>query len=220
LALLGWTWAAIALLILAAVLWARLIGPVLVHWRTPTTGASLVVTVATQSLAVLGAAVAPRVHDTWLLVAALVPFALGLCSYVMVIWRFDLGQLTAGRGDQWIAGGALAISTLAAGNLTSAARVLAVLGRGAALQDAAVVLWAASMAWLPVLVVGEAVRPRLRYHLARWSTVFPFGMYAACSFVVASVAHAGGIASFARVWTWIALAVWAVVFAGMLLRTS
>jgi tellurite resistance protein TehA-like permease len=52
----------------------------------------------------------------------------------------------------------------------------------------------------------------------RWSTVFPFGMYAACSFVVGAAAHAGGITTFAQVWIWIALAVWAVVLAAMIHR--
>ena len=43
-------------------------------------------------------------------------------------------------------------------------------------------------------------------------------MYAACSFVVGSAAHAGAITSFARVWVWIAVAVWAVVLVAMLYR--
>ena len=52
----------------------------------------------------------------------------------------------------------------------------------------------------------------------RLETVFPVGMYAACSFVVGTVAHASGITDFARVWVWVGLAVWAVVFAAMLHR--
>jgi tellurite resistance protein TehA-like permease len=74
------------------------------------------------------------------------------------------------------------------------------------------------MLWLPMLLVAEALRPRLRYDVRRWSTVFPVGMYAACSFVVGTVAHASGITDFARVWVWVGLAVWAVVFAAMLRR--
>src|ERR1039457_4903990 len=41
-------------------------------------------------------------------------------------------------------------------------------------------------------------------------------MYAACSFAVGQAAHAHAITSFARVWVWIALVVWLIVFAGML----
>jgi hypothetical protein len=60
------------------------------------------------------------------------------------------------------------------------------------------------MAWLPVLVAGEALPPRRGFDARRWSTVFPVGMYAAMS-------HAVGISGFARAWTWVAVAVWAVV---------
>ena len=38
------------------------------------------------------------------------------------------------------------------------------------------------------------------------------GMYAACSFVVASAVGAPAIDGFARVWVWVALAAWTVVF--------
>jgi hypothetical protein len=41
-----------------------------------------------------------------------------------VISRFDLRQLATGHGDHWITGGALAISTLAAGRITLAAKSL------------------------------------------------------------------------------------------------
>jgi tellurite resistance protein TehA-like permease len=214
LVLLGWSGAGVVLLAGAAVLWASLIRPVLIHWRTPTSGASLLVTVATQSVAVLAAAVGVRTHASWLLVAALVPFVLGLGSYAFVMSRFEAGQLLSGRGDHWITGGALAISTLAAADIASGARTLAVLWQGTGpVRDLAGVLWVTSMLWLPVLVAAEALRPRLRHDLRRWSTVFPVGMYAACSFAVGDVAHAEAVTAFAQVWVWIALAVWAAVSA-------
>jgi hypothetical protein len=219
LVLLGWTGAGIGLLVAALVLWALLIGRVLAHWRTPTVGASLLLTVATQSLAVLAAALAVRTRTSWLESAALAPFAFGLASYVFVMVRFDLRQLAVGRGDHWITGGALAISTLAAGDIAAGARALAVLGRGhGALEVIAVGLWVASMAWLPALVLAEALRPRLHYDVRRWSTVFPLGMYAACSFSVGYVAHASAITTFAQVWVWVALAGWAAVAAGMVTK--
>ncbi len=219
LTLLGWTWAGIAALVIAVILWAALLWPVLAHWKTPTVGASLVLTVSTESLAVLAATLAAVKHADWLLVTALAPFALGLCFYVFVISRFDMRQLGVGRGDHWITGGALAISTLAAGKITAVAKALATLGHGSgALKDLSVGLWVVTMLWLPLLLLAEALRPRLRYDVRRWSTVFPVGMYAACSFVVGSEAHIGAINRFAQVWVWIALAVWAVVFVAMLVR--
>ena len=188
---LGWSWAGIALLVLALVLWAGLIGPVLANWTTPTVGASLLLVVATESLAELAATLASAEHARWLLAASLVPFALGLCFYVFVIARFDTRQIGRGRGDQWITGGALAISTLAAGRIAGGARALSTLDSGGGVLKALTVgLWIATMLWLPVLLAAEVLRPRLRYEVRRWSTVFPFGMYAACSFVVGTVAAA------------------------------
>jgi tellurite resistance protein TehA-like permease len=215
---LGWSWAGIALLVIAAALWALLIAPVLANLETPTVGVTLLLAVATESLAELAATLAAQEHARWLLAAALAPFALGLCFYVLVISRFDLGELVAGQGDHWITGGALAISTLAAGRIAAGAKALSMLGGGGVLNAIALGLWIATMLWLPVLLVAEVRWPRLHCDLRRWSTVFPVGMYAACSFVVGTVAAIGAATSFARVWVWLALAVWAAVFAATLVR--
>jgi tellurite resistance protein TehA-like permease len=216
LTLVGWQWAGVALLVIALVVWAALLAPVLSNWKTPTVGASLILTVSTESLAVLAATLAPSEHARWLLITALAPFGLGLCFYAFVFSRFDLNQLAVGRGDHWITGGALAISTLAGGKILAGAETFSILGDGGGVLEAvALGLWVATMLWLPVLLLAEALHPRLRYDVRRWSTVFPFGMYAACSFSVGSAARAGAITGFARVWVWVALAVWAVVFVAM-----
>jgi hypothetical protein len=213
LTLLGWRWAGIAAMVIALVLWAALLRPVLSGWKSPTVGVSLLLAVSTEALAVLAATLAPAEHARWLLIAALVPLGLGLAFYVFVISRFDLRQLSIGGGDHWITGGALAIATLAAAKVAAGAKVLGILGGGAgALEDIAIVLWAMSMVWLVVLVFAEARWPRLTYDARRWSTVFPLGMYAACSFVVGIVAHADAITSFARVTVWVALASGVIVF--------
>jgi len=128
-------------------------------------------------------------------------------------------QLLVGRGDHWITGGALAISTLAAARLTLATHSLHVFsGLSGTMKVVSLVLWAITLAWLPVLLVAEALRPRTHYDVRRWSTVFPVGMYAACSFLVGTAVAAPAITSFARVWVWVAVAVWLVVFAAMLTR--
>jgi hypothetical protein len=176
-------------------------------------------TVSTESLAVLAATLAAAEHTRWLLDAALAPFLLGLCFYVFGISRFDFRQLLIGRGDHWITGGALAISTLASGRITLGAKGLhALTGTVGTLEVSAVVLWGLTIAWLPVLLITEALRPRLHYDGRRWGTVFPVGMYAACSFVVGVAAGAPGITDFARVWVWVGLAVWLATFAGMVLQ--
>ncbi len=67
-----------------------------------------------------------------------------------------------------------------------------------------------------VTVATELVSRRVLYDTHRWATVFPVGMYAACSFVVGSAIGWRGLIDFARVWSWVALAVSAVVLLAML----
>ncbi len=221
LTLLGWDWAGATLLVIALTVWVALLTPVLSAWATPTVGVSLVLTVSTESLAVLSAALAAGEHTAWLLYTALAPLLLGLAFYAFVIARFDLRQLVVGRGDHWITGGALAISTLAAGRIALASHSLHRLTAiHSTLQDLSVVLWVLTMLWLPILLVVEAMRPRLAYDVRRWSTVFPVGMYAACSFIVAAANDASGIRDFARVWVWVGAAVWLIVFTAMIGRGS
>jgi tellurite resistance protein TehA-like permease len=219
LVLLGWDLGAIVLLVLAVLLWLFLLAPVLRAWSTPTVGVSLLLTVSTESLAALAAAVAIPLHLLWLAAAALAPLVLGLVFYAFSISRFDRRQLAVGRGDHWITGGALAISTLAAAEIAIALEAArALMGIADALQPATLVLWALSLAWLPVLIAAEARHPRLCYGLERWSSVFPVGMYAVCSFATASACGIGGIEGFARVWVWLAFATWLLVLVAALGR--
>jgi tellurite resistance protein TehA-like permease len=219
LALLGADVLPYLLLGLALCLWLVLLPPVLGHWQTPTVGASFVLTVCTESLAVLAGQLALSEGVDWLAAAAFVPLVLGLLAYVFVLVRFDLRQLVAGRGDHWVAGGALAIAALACAHIAQVAAGSSRLdGLLPALEDASLALWAAAACWLPVLIACELIAPRLSYDPRRWSTAFPVGMYAACSFAVGDVAGIDGLVTFARVWIWVALAVWAAVGAGMVRR--
>ena len=215
---LGWDWAGVACLALTGVLWLALIGPVITHWVVPTVGASLMLAVSVQALAVLAAEVAGAERVRWLLAAALVPFVLGLGSYALVVAKFDFSQLRLGRGDHWITGGALAISALAAAVIAQTALAFHLAGLRRTLEVVTVALWGASMVWLPALIVAEALWPRWGYDERRWATAFPVGMYAVCSFLTGSVAHVAAITDFARVWVWVGVAVWALVFVSMLHR--
>lgn len=176
--------------VVLAPLWARAVSLAAVRVRE--SGAAFLPAVATQSLAVLAAELpgVPR----W---SAIALFLAGLALYARAVIAFDPRELLRGRGDHWIAGGALAISALAC------ARV--------GWRDASVVLWVGAMVWLPALVAGELVRPRLVGAPERWSTVFPLGMYAAMSFAVAAPGGPDWIGAFARGWTWVAVAAWAVI---------
>jgi tellurite resistance protein TehA-like permease len=78
------------------------------------------------------------------------------------------------------------------------------------------VIWILSAVWLPVLLAGELVaRRRGYYHVRRWSTLFPVGMYAASGFEVARVSWLAAAGSFGRVWIWVAIALWLLLSTGM-----
>ena len=207
---------AVALLALAASEWAVLSWPVLRRWTTPTVGISFVLAVAAESVALLSASLAVPYDSPWLCGAAVFLVLVGLGLYGFAAARFDLSQLRFGRGDHWIAGGALAISALSAAKATQAAAALGLFTREhQALTIGTFVLWCGAMVWLPALIVGEIVWPRLDYDLRRWATVFPIGMYSACSLAAGTVTGISGIVTFAQVWAWVALAATLVLLGGL-----
>ena len=209
-ALLGFGRAATVALALAVAMWLVLAPGLMRTPRERAVGTSFLVVVATESIAVLAALVSQVEEARWLAPVAVAPLVLGLAAYPLVARRFDLREVASGHGDQWVAGGALAIAALACAEVGGAAT-------GALhtwLDHASFVVWALAVGWLPVLVAGELRGPRRGFDLRRWATVFPVGMYAVCSFLVARSDGVAPIATFARIWVWVALAVWLLAFAG------
>jgi tellurite resistance protein TehA-like permease len=209
--------AAAALLAVSGLCWAVLVVPVLRHWKTPTAGVSFLLTVATEGLAVLGATLAVSYRAGWLVSAAVAAHVLGLAFYVFTAARFDSRDLLTGHGDQWIAGGALAISALSAGKITQAAAALGQFsGQHQVFATSTLVLWCLAMVWLLPLITGEILGPRLGYDVRRWATVFPLGVYAACSFTTGQVTGIAGITDFGQVWTWVAFTASLLTLAGLI----
>ncbi|MFR9789506.1 hypothetical protein ACL07V_12660 [Streptomyces sp. MB22_4] len=209
---------AAALLALATLLWAVLLPVVVGHWRPRMPGSVFLACVATEALAAPAAALAAAEHTAWLARAALVLFWLGLVIYAFALPRFDPRQVLEGPGDQWVAGGALALSTLAGAALLAA-------GNGglnlwndddrATLRITTAVLLAVSLAVYLALLVAEAVRPRPGYDHRRWATVFPMGMTAAATLSVASAMSVPWLRAPGRVLVWVAVAAWLWVAAAM-----
>lgn len=197
---------ALALLALAAALWPFLLGSVLRRWGRRMPGGVFLGCVATQGLAVLAATLAAAGEGDWLGWAALVLFCLGLPLYGQALVRFDFRQVWTGAGDQWIAGGALAISALACSRLTASA--LWTGGAHDALRTATLVLLGLALAWYAVLLAAEVVRPRPYYDLRRWATVFPLGMAAAATLSTGAAAHVSGLRTPGEVLLWVAVAAW------------
>ncbi|MEV6112243.1 tellurite resistance/C4-dicarboxylate transporter family protein [Streptomyces sp. NPDC052109] len=209
-----------ALLALAALLWPALLLLVVRHWGRRMPGTVFLCCVATQGLVVLAATLAAAEHTAWLAHTALVLFWLGLVLYGLALARFDMRQVLEGAGDQWIAGGALAISALAGSRLLIAGDGGLYLWDGddrGALRTVTVMLLVLDLAWYLALLVAEVARPRRGYDVRRWSTVFPMGMTAAGMLSVATALGVPWLSRPGQVLLWVAVAVWLVVAAGAVL---
>jgi|SRR5579884_709804 len=176
-------------------------------------GSTLLVPVATESLAVLATPLAQR-FGLLLERVALAFWLLGLALYPVVVVAIGraLRRSRAFRPDLWVVMGCLAIATLAAAQL-------AVDGAGRWVREAAVATWVVATAWIVPLLVAELRRADWRYDGARWAFVFPLGMYGvACE----ALARAEGLAALRRVAVAalaVALVAWTLTVLG-LLRTA
>jgi tellurite resistance protein TehA-like permease len=195
--------AALALWSLAAALWLAVAFAV-----RSETATSLVTIVATESLAVLAAAL-DREHVAGLQGLAIVLWALGLALYPFVAGPMVHRSLRERDFSPtlWIVMGALAITTLAAAEL--------VLDRGALGSGVALATWAAASAAIPFPLATELLLREWRYELARWSFVFPLGMYGVASTVLAGTAGIAGLRELGTVFFGIALAAWALTVGGL-----
>jgi hypothetical protein len=114
-----------ALLVGAVAAWAPLLRRVLRHRRAPAPGSAFLVAVSTQAVAVLCCAAAADLRAAWLAATAVPLVVGGLGLYAVAAASFDPDELVRGRGDHWVAGGALAIPATAAASVADDALRLA-----------------------------------------------------------------------------------------------
>ncbi|MEU8436744.1 hypothetical protein AB0F18_28325 [Streptomyces sp. NPDC029216] len=212
---LGRQGAAAALLVLAALIWPGLLLAVVRHWRRRMPGVVFLVCVATQGLAVLAAALATVHRLDWLARTALALFCLGVLLYALALRRFDFREVLGGAGDHWVAGGALAITALAAAKLGGSPAASAGPAH-TALRAATLTALTLSLLWYAVLLTAEVRSPRPRYDIRRWSTVFPLGMTATACLTAAPVTGVARLRPLGEVLLWIAVAAWVLTFAAFL----
>lgn len=184
--------------------------------RSDRTGSAFLAAVAAFALSALASLVAAGYDAPWLVVPALALVLSGGLLYADAVRRFDRREHLVGTGDHWIAGGAMALAALAIALAREAVGSGALGGLAGPLGTLDWVLWALAIARLVVLVAVEAIRPRGWTDPRRWASVFPLGMYSAASFAVGTIEHAGGLASFAGAWKWVALAAWSLAVLGSL----
>lgn len=233
LALGGSRWPATVLLIVGVLGWLALgygvpLGLIANSQRKPSldqvNGSWFVWVVGTQSVAVAAAALAPYGPATLLAVAGSVCWSIGLVLYLLLaglgLARLLVRPVAARELDApyWVFMGAAAITVVAGAELLTRPHTLL---SHTLFADASLVLWS-FCTWLIPLLVALGVwrhlvrRVPLRYETALWSMVFPLGMYGVASVELGRADGIGWLTALGRGGTWVALAVWIVVFAAML----
>ncbi|HET9075656.1 MAG TPA: tellurite resistance/C4-dicarboxylate transporter family protein [Acidimicrobiales bacterium] len=197
-------------------------------------GTWLIWVVATQSLSIVAAAVAPTAPSAALRsslpAVSVCLWGVGVMLYVVLIviifLRLLLVEVTpAEMGPAyWIAMGATAISVRAAGGILVLhdPHATALVGEmHPFVVGLSVVLWSFGTWWIPLLVLFGIWRYLVRgysrsYEPRLWSVVFPLGMYTVASATLGRVNGLGFMVSVARVWVFVGLAAWIAVVALML----
>ncbi|MFE7898919.1 hypothetical protein ACFU3E_15640 [Streptomyces sp. NPDC057424] len=196
-----------ALLALATLLWVVLLTAETEGRR----GTVFLRCVATQGLAMLGATLAAAEAAAWLAHAALVLFWLGLALYGFALFRFQPRQVEEGRGDHWLAAGALAFSALAAAKLLSADSARLYLWNEdnvSALRTTTVTLLVLALIACVALLLAELFWPRHHYDVRRWATVFAAAVTATAALAVAAALDVPWLDVAGEVLLWIAVAAW------------
>lgn len=192
-------------------------------------GGWLVAVVATHSVAVLGAQLAPTltVFREQALLFALAMWLGGAMLYLWIIslifYRYTFFTLQPSdlAPPYWINMGAAAIATLAGTLLISASKFSPV-----ALQILPFVRgftlfwWATATWWIPMLVILSIWRHvyrqfPLRYDPLYWGAVFPLGMYTTCTFRLSQAIDAPYLIAIPRVSVFVALTAWSLAMFGM-----
>ncbi len=190
-------------------------------------GTWFLVTVSTESIAVLGALLLVDRPGDALAFACVAAFVLGIVTYLIVMtmvflrWTFQELEPTEADPPAWIAAGAVAITVLAGSNLLAARAVSPRIERLAPFLEGMVTLaWATATFWFPLMVaIGVwrhiVRRVPLRYNPSYWSLVFPLGMYSAATFKMRIALQLDALEWLPKIALAIALTAWAATAFGL-----
>lgn len=192
-------------------------------------GGWLVGVVAAQSVAVLGAHLAPG-FGTYAPQALVFSLAMWLGGGMLYFWIISLifyryAFFPMSPSDlappYWINMGAAAISTLAGTTLVAAAPHSPVLEQVLPfVRGFTLFWWATATWWIPMLLILGVWRHvfrrfPLRYDPLYWGAVFPLGMYTVCTNRLSAAVEAPFLATISQGFVYIALAAWCLAAAGM-----
>lgn len=185
--------------------------------------------VGAQSIVVAITAL-PAAQDGWLEPVAVAGWSVGVVLYLAVavlvlgrLFAFPVrtGQLTP---SYWIFMGATAISALAGARILHWTVSPLISAISPLVAGFSIMLWAFGTWVIPVLVAlslrwEEARRP-LWYAPELWSVVFPIGMYGVASHDLGVALGVSWLVTLGSAEIWAGVAVWLLVFAGMLSSLS
>lgn len=190
-------------------------------------GSWFLLTVATESIAALGALLLVRWPGDLVAFVCVAAFLLGITLYLIVMtmvflrWTFQPLEPTEADPPAWIAAGAVAITVLAGSNLLGATEASARIERLAPVIEGFVTLaWATSTFWFPLMIaigVWRHVvrRMPLRYHPSYWALVFPLGMYGASTYRMIGVIGPERLDWIPTATLGVALVAWTATFVGL-----
>lgn len=198
-------------------------------------GAWLITIVATQSIAILSALLAPysTTGNEIIFFFSLYMYLAGCFLYIiinsLIFYRFSFftfqpSELSA---PYWINVGAAAITTLAGSTLMiSSAEWPFMIDILPFVKGFTLFFWSASSWWIPLFLILGFWRHFAKkiplpfsssgYHPSYWSMVFPLGMYTACTFKLSEALGLPFLKSIPEYFIYIAFASWIMVFAGLL----
>jgi tellurite resistance protein TehA-like permease len=196
-------------------------------------GGWLVSVVAAQSVAALGAQLAPTFaradqvlffsFATWLGGGMLYFWIIALIFYRYTFFTLSPSDLAP---PYWINMGAAAISTLAGSLLVSASPHSPVIMQALPfVRGFTLMWWATATWWIPMLLILGVWRHFYRrfpveYDPLYWGAVFPLGMYTAATVRLSQALAAPFLFEIPRYFVFAALGAWALTLGGLLRRVA
>lgn len=186
--------------------------------------------VASQSVAVLAAALEVDTPQPWrqsLALLAVASWSVGVFLYgaagIFVALRLLLYPISPEDlvPQYWVAMGATAITVLAGARIVEMAEAPMVTATRGLIAGTSVVFWAFGTWLIPPMIAAGVWRHvvhriSLRYEAPWWSVVFPLGMYGVGSHYLGQADHLPIVYYIGSIQSWIALAAWGIAFACML----